>query len=89
MNDAERSAVVKCLTDMLQVLETDTVSAFNDSLSFQNSVSSWKDAMQSLPAPGSVSAGAFAMTFQRYDASGHCVIFLSFSVKLSYIFVCA
>jgi len=55
MNAAERNAVVKCLTDMLQVLQPDAVSAVIESLSFQKSVLSWKDAIQSLPAPGSFS----------------------------------
>ena len=47
MNTADRDAVVKCLSDMLQLLEDDVIS----SLSFQNSVMSWKDAVQSLPCP--------------------------------------
>ena len=51
MNAAERQAVVKCLTDMLQVLEADSVSSVEASLSFQKSVMSWKDAVQSLPSP--------------------------------------
>ena len=52
MSAAERTAVMKCLSDMLQVLQPDAVSAVVDSLGFQKSVSSWKDAVQSLPAPG-------------------------------------
>jgi len=51
MNATEREAVVKCLTDMLQVLEPDAVSAVAASLSFQKSVVSCKDAVQSLPSP--------------------------------------
>jgi len=42
--------VVTCLTDMLQVLEPDAVSAVAESLSFQKSVATWKDVVQSLPS---------------------------------------
>jgi len=51
MNATERDAVVKCLTDMLPVLEPDAVSAVSASLSFQKSVIACKDAVQSLPSP--------------------------------------
>jgi len=51
MNTAERNAVVQCLTDMLQVLQPDAVSVVAESLSFQKSVMTCKDAVQSLPAP--------------------------------------
>ena len=40
--------VLKCLTDMLQVLEPDAVSVVTESLSFQKSVLSCKDTVQSL-----------------------------------------
>lgn len=59
MSAAERSRVVQSLTDMLQVLQPDAVSAVVDSLDFQKSVLTWKDALQSLPPPGSASSGAF------------------------------
>ena len=50
MSMSERDAVVTCLTDMLQVLEPDAVSAVAESLSFQKSVATWKDVVQSLPS---------------------------------------
>ena len=51
MNTTDRQSVVKCLTDMLQLLEPDAMSSVAASLSFQKSVTSWKDAVQSLPPP--------------------------------------
>ena len=58
MDTTERNAVERCLTDMLQVLEPDAVSTVAASLDFQKSVTSWKDAVQSLPSPvsGSLSS---------------------------------
>jgi len=46
---SDRNVVVKCLTDMLQVLQPDAVSVVAESLSFQQSVLSCKDSVQSLP----------------------------------------
>jgi len=62
MNVTDRNVVIKCLTDMLQVLQPDAVSAVAESLSFQQSVLSCRDAVQSLPAPGSGELQAHLVT---------------------------
>jgi len=49
MSSTNRDGVVRCLTDMLQLLEPDALSAVTPSLNFQKSVASWQDAVQSLP----------------------------------------
>jgi len=50
MTVAERNLVAKCLVDMQQVLEPDAVSAVTPSLRFQKLVTSYKDALEALPA---------------------------------------
>ena len=70
MNARERTAVMQCLTDMMQVLQPDAVSAVVDSLSFQQTVTSCKDAVESLRAPGSSTGSSVYLSRQQRSSRG-------------------